>query len=155
MGSGSYAVALMAHLAGVVVWVAGMFFAYVVMRPTVVERLEGPPRLQFFLGVFTRFFRWVWLCVVLILGSGYAMIGMSGGMRLLPAYLHVMQALGLLMVLLSVYLSLRPYRQLRDHVAAERWPDAVGALGRIRHIIAVNLVLGLVTVLIGASRGLV
>ena len=155
MGTGGYGLALMAHLAGVVVWVGGMFFAYVVMRPTVVESLEGPPRLQFFLSAFSRFFRWVWLSVAVILLSGYAMIGLSGGMAGLPVHLHAMHGLGLLMAALFVYLFVLPFKSLRAHVAAERWPEAAAALGRIRHIIAVNLTLGLITVLVGASRGLI
>lgn len=155
MASEWYAIALMAHLLAVVVWVGGMFFAYVVMRPTVVNTLEGPPRLKFFAQAFARFFRWVFGSVLLILVSGYSMIGMSGGMGALAVHLHVMHGLGLLMTVLFVYLYFAPFRQMRAAIADERWPDAVSALGRIRHIIAVNLVLGLVTVVVGASRGLV
>lgn len=155
MMTGWYGFALMAHLVAVVVWVGGMFFAYMVMRPTVVEQLEGPPRLRFFLQAFTRFFRWVFLSVLLVLVSGYAMIGMAGGMRELAVHIHAMQGLGLLMTLLFLYLYFLPFRLMRTCVSEERWSDAVDALGRIRHIIAVNLLLGLVTVLVGASRGLV
>jgi uncharacterized membrane protein len=155
MVSGWYGVALMAHLVAVVVWVGGMFFAYMVMRPIVVEQLEGPPRLRFFLQVFSRFFLWVFLCVFLALVSGYAMIAMVGGMREFAVHIHVMQGLGLLMTLLFLYLYLLPFKKMRTCVRGERWPDAVRALGRIRQIIAVNLALGLITVLVGASRGLV
>ena len=149
-----YGLALMAHLAAVVVWVGGMFFAYMVMRPTVVTQLEGPPRLRFFLEVFARFFRWVFLSVFLVLGSGYAMVGLAGGMRGLAVHIHVMQGLGLLMTLLFLYLYFLPFKQMRECVEGERWPDANKALGRIRQIIGVNLTLGMVTVLIGSSRGL-
>ncbi|HEY6898714.1 MAG TPA: hypothetical protein VI279_15765, partial [Rhodocyclaceae bacterium] len=58
---------LFLHVASVVVWVGGMFFAYMCLRPAAVELLEPPQRLRLWLGVFDRFFRWVWLAVALIL----------------------------------------------------------------------------------------
>ena len=36
---------LMAHILGVTVWVGGMFFAYMALRPASVELLETPERL--------------------------------------------------------------------------------------------------------------
>ena len=37
---------LFLHVAGVVVWVGGMFFAYVCLRPEAASQLEPPPRLR-------------------------------------------------------------------------------------------------------------
>ena len=37
---------LFLHVAGVVVWVGGMFFAYVCLRPRAASQLEPPPRLR-------------------------------------------------------------------------------------------------------------
>ena len=65
-GTTMYGIALVLHVLGAVVWVGGMFFAYVVMRPTVVELLEGPERLRFFERSFARFFVWVWIAVAVV-----------------------------------------------------------------------------------------
>ncbi|PIU17095.1 MAG: hypothetical protein COT19_02630, partial [Gallionellales bacterium CG08_land_8_20_14_0_20_59_87] len=47
------------HLLAVLVWVGGMFLAYVVLRPAAVEVLQPPQRLQLWDSVFRRFFNWV------------------------------------------------------------------------------------------------
>ena len=59
------------HLLGVIVWVGGMFFAHMALRPVATEQLEPPQRLPFLYAVLTRFFRWVWLAVLTILITGY------------------------------------------------------------------------------------
>ncbi|MET0093358.1 MAG: hypothetical protein ABW120_07480, partial [Sedimenticola sp.] len=64
-------IALTLHLLGTVVWVGGMFFAHMALRPVAAELLEPPQRLPLLKGVLDRFFRWVWLAVVLILVTGY------------------------------------------------------------------------------------
>jgi len=40
----AYAVTL--HILGAVIWVGGMFFAYMALRPAIVETLEPPFRLK-------------------------------------------------------------------------------------------------------------
>jgi uncharacterized membrane protein len=59
-----------------------------------------------------------------------------------------MHALGLLMMALFVYLYYRPYPVLKQTVSAEDWSAAGTALNRVRHIVLINLVLGLVLIAI-------
>ena len=47
-------VLLMLHLSSAIVWVGGMFFAYVCLRPAAIELLEPPARLRLWRGVFSR-----------------------------------------------------------------------------------------------------
>jgi uncharacterized membrane protein len=44
-----------------------------------------------------------------------------------------------------------PWRRFRHAVASEALPEAAVALDQIRRIVAINLVLGILTVLVGAS----
>ncbi len=44
------------HLLAAVVWVGGMFFAWMILRPAAVDILEPPARLRLWLSVFKRFF---------------------------------------------------------------------------------------------------
>jgi len=44
-----------------------------------------------------------------------------------------------------------PYRRMRQAIAVEDWPEAGRRLSQIRLFIAINLVLGLLTVAIGAG----
>ncbi|MBT4701961.1 MAG: hypothetical protein HOB79_12905, partial [Rhodospirillaceae bacterium] len=43
------------HVLAAIVWVGGMFFAYLVLRPAV-DQMEGPERLKLLNRVFERFF---------------------------------------------------------------------------------------------------
>jgi uncharacterized membrane protein len=132
------------HVLSVVIWVGGMFFAYMALRPVAAERLEPPQRLSLWEGVFGRFFPWVWAAVVIILGSGLHMM-MSMGMP--PAhYVSLMLVLGIVMMLLFAHVFFAPYKRLKRAVAAKDWPAGGAALGQIRKLIAINLTLGIVTV---------
>ena len=48
--------AISAHILSVVIWVGGMFFAYMAMRPAAASVLEPPKRLSLWLPTFKRFF---------------------------------------------------------------------------------------------------
>lgn len=133
------------HILAALIWVGGMFFAHMVMRPVLVDQLEPPQRLPVFYGVFQRFFPWVWACVVTVLGSGYWMLFSTfGGMKGSPVYLHIMSGLGLLMAIIFTIIWLFPYRAMGRAVAEQQWPVAAGQLARIRLLITVNLGLGLI-----------
>ena len=85
------------HLLAVLVWVGGMFFAYVVLRPAAVEVLEPPHRLRLWDAVFRRFFNWVWGAVGALLVSGLYMIYLYGGIAHAARHVQIMLVLGLVM----------------------------------------------------------
>ncbi|GAB4346253.1 MAG: CopD family protein [Gammaproteobacteria bacterium] len=146
------AIALSLHLLAAVVWVGGMFFAYVCLRPVAASQLEPPLRLALWNGVFARFFRWVWIAIVALPITGYWMIfGHFGGMASVGWPVHAMQGIGWVMIALYLALFLGPYQELNRAVNEERWPDGGKALNRIRQIVATNLVLGLVTVVLASG----
>lgn len=134
------------HLLAVLIWVGGMFFAYVVLRPAAVEVLEPPLRLRLWDNVFRRFFVWVWGSVAVILVSGFYMIYLYGGFAQVGHHVHVMLLSGLAMTAIYVYVFYAGYRPLSALVAKQSWKEAGEMLGRIRKLIAVNLTLGLLTV---------
>lgn len=128
------------------IWVGGMFFAYVVLRPSL-STLAPPQRIALFAGVFKRFFPWVWMAVLLMPLTGYWLIfGAFGGFATSPIYVHIMHLLGLVMIALFVYLYFVPYRGLVSDVSKEAWPEAGRALNRVRQVVLVNLVIGLVLI---------
>jgi uncharacterized membrane protein len=143
--------ALALHILGAVVWVGGMFAAYVCLRPAA-GGLEPPQRLALWRGFFQRFFPWVWVAVVLLLASGYWMLVTTfGGFAGAPLYINLMQTIGLVMVALYAWLFHGPWLKFKRAVDARAWPDAGAQLNRIRRIIAVNLPLGLIVVAIGGT----
>lgn len=133
------------HVLGVVVWVGGMFFAYMALRPVAASVLEPPQRLALWSGVFSQFFPWVWLSVALILGSGLYMLTRIGGMAA-PHYALTMLALGVVMMLIFGHVFFGPTRRLKRAVAEQNWKAGGAALGQIRLLIGINLSLGLATI---------
>jgi len=136
------------HLLAVLVWVGGMFFAYVALRPAAVETLEPPLRLRLWVAVFRRFFQWVWGSVVALLASGFYMVYLYGGMSQVARHVHIMLILGLAMMLIFVYVYFALYIPLSQNVTNQRWKEAGELLGRIRKLIAINLLLGLSIVIV-------
>jgi len=145
------AVALAAHIFGAVVWVGGMFAIYVCLRPAL-GVLEAPARLRLMRTTFQNFFPWVWVAILLLLASAYWMVFATfGGFSHLRLHINLMQAFGWVMIALFVWLFHGPWLKFNRAVDAEDWPSAGANLDRIRQIIAVNLPLGLLVVIIGAS----
>lgn len=135
--------AIVLHGIAATIWIGGMFFAYIVLRPTL-GSVEPAQRLGIWAGVFKRFFPWVWMTVIILLISGYWLVfKVFGGFAGSPVYVHIMHLLGLIMMVLFIYLYYVPYAVLKRTVGAEDWPAAGDALNRVRHVVLVNLVLGL------------
>ncbi len=134
------------HLLAAVVWVGGMFFAYMALRPAAVEVLQPPERLRLWDRTFHRFFRWVWLAVTLLLLSGFYMIHLFGGLFHAPHYVQLMLAMGLAMMAIYVHVFLVRRKRLSPNVAGQDWPKAGAALATIRKLVAANLTLGLLTI---------
>jgi uncharacterized membrane protein len=139
------------HALAAAVWVGGMFFAYLVLRPSA-GPLDPPLRLALWNRVFSRFFPWVWASIIVLLASGYAMLFLHfGGFAGAPLHINLMQATGILMMLLFLHLYFAPWRRFSRAVGAGAFEPAASALNQIRRIVGINLVLGLVTVTLGAS----
>ena len=142
---------LFLHLAGVVLWVGGMFFAWMCLRPVAAVQLEPPARLKLWAGVFARFFPWVWGAVLTILLSGLVPL-LAIGMKRAPMHWHLMLLLGLTMSAIFIYVFAVPYAKLKTVIAQQDWPAGGSALGQIRQLIGTNLVLGFSTIAV-ASLG--
>jgi uncharacterized membrane protein len=136
---------LAVHVLCAVIWVGGMFFAYVVLRPSL-SVLEPMQRIALHTQVFRRFFLIVWHAMALILLSGFAVLfGFYGGMSGVRWNVHVMMLLGLIMSAVFLWIVFRPYARFRR--TTDR-ATIVVCIDRIRKLIGVNLVLGIVTVVV-------
>lgn len=143
--------AVMFHLLGAVIWIGGMFFAYLVLRPAAAQLLEPPQRLPLWSATLTRFFNWVWASVVLVLGSGFYMVTVIGAAARIPLYVHAMLYIGVLMAMIFAYVFFAPFAALKRAVAARNWPEGAAALNQIRIAVAVNLALGLANIVIATA----
>ncbi len=138
-------VLLALHLLAAAVWVGGMFYALVVLRPAVAA-LEPAPRMQMHLRTLKRFFFTVWHAMPIMLITGWAMVFLVwSGMAALPASINIMQALALIMAAVFLYTFYGPWQRLRR--AIRPGPEL---LDRIRLMLRVNLGLGVLTIVAGS-----
>ena len=136
------------HVLAAVVWVGGMFFAYLVLRPSL-GVLEPNQRMLVHTQVFRRFFRVVWHAMPLSIVTGFAMIFVPfGGMAYVSPRVNIMMGLGLLMSAIFAFIYFGPYKRFQrttDKAAM------VASLDTVRKLIGVNLLIGLATIVLGAT----
>ncbi|MGI4856039.1 MAG: CopD family protein [Janthinobacterium lividum] len=140
-------IALFIHVLSLTVWVGGMFFAHFCLRPAMSD-LSPQLRLPLWEGVLGRFFVWVSVAILLILLSGGFLMSRFGGAQA-PWPIHAMTGLGVVMMLIFGHIRFGLYPKLRRAVQAQKWPEGAKAIGGIRRLVTVNLVLGIVTILLG------
>ena len=147
-------IAIPLHLLATVIWVGGMFFAYMALRPVAASLLQPPQRLPLWSQTFDRFFPWVWAAVISLPATGLWMVySVFGGFGNVGLYVLLMTGIGSLMILLFLHVFFLPYRRMQQALAANDLPEAGRRLAQIRVIIGINLMLGLlVTIVAGAGR---
>ena len=131
------------HVLGVTVWVGGMGFAYLCLRPAAMA-LAPAQRLTLWAAVLARFFPLVWASIGLLLLSGFAMLFEVGFARA-PVAWHVMLLTGLVMIGVFISIWFGPWRVLQRAVATEDWARAAPAMNTIRQRVGLNLAIGIVT----------
>jgi len=137
------------HSLAAIIWVGGMFFAYMALRPSAAEVLEPPLRLTLWAKVFSKFFPWVWASIVVLFGTGYWMVlNVFGGFSQVGIYVHVMHGLGIVMLLIFFHVYFAPYKRLKQFVAESNFPEAGKKLAQIRILIAINLCIGLIIIVV-------
>ena len=137
-------IALWLHLLGTLIWVGGMFFAHVALRPAIAS-LPPAVRLPLVSATLQAFFRWVAIAIVTIVVTGFLMIFGRGGFAAVGASVHLMTALGLVMASIYGFIVAVPFPRARAAVAASDWVAAGAAITQVRRLVGINLVLGLVT----------
>ena len=144
-------VLLVLHILSAVIWVGGMFFAYVCLRPTAAELLEPPMRLQLWRDTLIRFFVWIWPVVIILPVTGQSMIVLLGGMASVGWHVHIMLAVGYLMIAVFMHVFFAPFKRLKRATKDNNWQFAGQQLNQIRRFVLLNLILGLFTVSIAAG----
>lgn len=136
----------LAHILAMVIWIGGMFFAYMVLRPGAAEVLQPPERFRLWAKVFSRFFNWVWLSVFILLASGFSMVHLLGGIANAPRYIYLMALSGIVMMLIFFYVFFVYFMRFNLQVAAQDWSELGAVLGTIRKLVGLNLVVGVLTI---------
>jgi len=141
------------HGIAAIIWVGGIFFAYMALRPAANITLEPKQRLTLWQSTFSHFFPWVWVMIIILLTTGYIdLFNRFDGFKHGLLYLELMHGMGLLMIALFVYLYFGLYRILSKYVKEENTSAAALIMNKMRPIIAINLILGLSTSAIGIVK---
>jgi uncharacterized membrane protein len=129
------------HLAAAIVWLGGMAFTLLALRPSL-PRVQAPDqRLALLAQTLGRFFTAVWVCIATLLASGLYMLAHAGA-QAAPLGWHLMSGLGVLMMLIFAHLYFAPFRRLRRALDASDWAAGAQQAGTIAQLVRVNFVLG-------------
>lgn len=139
------------HVLAVVIWVGGMFFAYVILRPAAAQQLEPPLRLPLWRQVFSRFFPWVWASVVLVPITGIGLTTPYGGFGQAPLYVHIMTGLGIIMIMIFIHVFFAPFKRIKRCLDDNDIPGAAKQLNQIRFLVGINTIIGLVTIAVATA----
>lgn len=143
-----HAIAIAFHVLSAVVWVGGMFFAYLALRPALIHH-PVLVRGELWAEVLKRFFPWVWISIGVLLVTGiYMIFNLFGGFGGAPTYVNVMLALGVIMMLMFAHAFFAPYRRLQRSLAVKDETAAAKTMHQIRITILINLILGLTVILL-------
>ena len=139
------------HHLGAVVWVGGMFGAYVCLRPAARE-LEAPQRLRLWRQYLQKFFPWMWASVLAQLLSGYWLLfTMYGSFAAAPLYINLMQAIGWVKIALFAWMFFVPWREFNYDIEAQNLSAAIANIKRIEKIVLASLLLGIIALAINST----
>ena len=145
-------ISLILHILSAVVWVGGMLFAHMFLRPVAAAQLEPPVRLPLWVGVFKRFFPFVWLSILFLPLTGYLMIfDIWGSMGAAPLYVHIMNGLGIVMILIYLHVYFAPFKRLKEAVIKQDWPEGGRNLNIIRKMVGINMTIGVLVIIIASA----
>jgi uncharacterized membrane protein len=139
------------HVISVVIWVGGMFFAYMFLRPAAASELEAPARLNLWRKVFGRFFPWVWASVVLVPVTGVGLTVPFGGFSGSGLYIHAMTGLGVIMIFIFLHVFFAPFKRIKRCLDEGDIDGAAKQLNQIRMLVGLNTLIGIVTIFIATA----
>ena len=140
------------HILFATIWVGGMFFAYLALRPAAAALLEPQQRLPLWSLTLSKFFIWVWVAIIMLPVTGFWLVfNLYQDMASIGMHVHLMTLLGILMILIFLAVFFIPYIQLRLAIISEDYSKAGKALNWIRIGVLINLILGLITVALGSA----
>ncbi|VAW75129.1 hypothetical protein MNBD_GAMMA12-785 [hydrothermal vent metagenome] len=132
------------HYLSAIIWIGGMFFAYVALRPAA-GMMEPDQRLTLWARTLSGFFPWVIVAIILLYTSGIYLILEH---KLLSTPIHVMIGLAVIMTLMFFHVYFAPFKRLKQNVIIKDWPAAGKNLAQIRLLVGINLSIGLAMVAI-------
>lgn len=133
------------HLAAAIVWMGGMAFILLALRPAARTTLQPPARPQLMVSSLQRFFPLVWASIAALLATGLTLM-LQVGMANAPVGWHVMLGIGLVMMAVFVHIFFAPFRRAQRAAAAQDWAAVGRELDRIHPLVVLNFTLGWIAI---------
>ncbi|MBF0428663.1 MAG: hypothetical protein HQL94_07035 [Magnetococcales bacterium] len=141
------------HILAALIWVGGMFFALLILRPSA-QSLDLPSRVGLWSQVLSRFIPMVWLAVIIQLVTGYWMIFLMfgfGEVATVTLHIRIMEILGWIMITLFLIFYFKAFLPMKQRMGELLIPEAGLYIERGRKIMQINLVLGIVVISVVAG----
>lgn len=138
------------HLVAGIVWMGGMTFMLLALRPAALEVLEPPVRARLMGAVWRRFFALVLAAIAVLLLTGGHMYASAfkaaqsaaGSAAAVPLGWTLMLGMGVAMVLVFGHIYFAGFGKFKRALAAGQLPVAAQAAAQINRLVIVNFVLG-------------
>lgn len=138
------------HLVAAIVWMGGMTFMLVALRPAALEVLEPQVRARLMGAVWRRFFSVVLVAIAVLLLTGGHMYASAfkaaqsstAGAAGVPMGWGLMLGIGVVMILLFGHIYFAGFGKFKRALAAQQWPVAAQAAAQINRLVVINFVLG-------------
>jgi uncharacterized membrane protein len=138
------------HIVAAIVLLGGLFFASVMFRP-IVRDLDIETASSLWQRMLSRVFAWGWGSLLLILATGIGMVFLKfGGFSGVPMIHRGNMIIGIPAILLFGYLFFGPWQRYRRTASRRDWNAAAKEIRRVRVVMAIILVLGLVASVVSA-----
>ena len=137
------------HLVAAIIWMGGMTFMLLALRPAAIAVLQPQPRAKLMVVVWQRFFLLVVGAIAALLATGshlyssaFRAAKVATGTGAVPLGWTLMLGLGLLMMLIFGHVYFAGFRKFKNAVETSQWPEAGRAAGQIHLLMSTNFVLG-------------
>lgn len=137
------------HLACAIVWMGGMAFMLLALRPATLITMEAQPRARLMVAVMQRFFLLVCVAIGGLLATGghlYTSTFRASkavmGAGVVPLGWNLMVGLGVLMFLIFGHIYFAGFQKFKRAVAGADWPVAAKAGAQIHALVVTNFCLG-------------
>jgi uncharacterized membrane protein len=138
------------HVLAAIVLLGGLFFASLVFKP-LAHGLDIETASSLRQRMLSPFFAWGWVSLLLILGTGVAMVFLKfGGFSGVPMIHRANMVIGIPVIVLFGYVFFGPWRAYRRVMARRDWTAAQREIGRVRVLMLLILGLGFVASVVSA-----
>lgn len=137
------------HLVCAIVWMGGMAFMLLALRPAMLATMEAQPRARLTVAVMQRFFLAVCVAIVGLLATGGHLYTSAfraskavTGAGVVPLGWNLMAVVGVLMFLVFGHIYFAGFQKFKRAVAGADWPVATKAGAQIHALVITNFCLG-------------